>query len=166
MPDREIRHAELAEQYLPEDLLERFRERADRYDRENSFFHEDLTELIEQHYLTVFVPEEFGGPGLSLNQVSRLQQRLATAAPATALAINMHLMCTGVARALFERGDRSMDHVFTEAMAGEIFAFGISEPANDWVLQGSNTIAEPQDDGGYLLTGVRSSPRCLRCGRD
>ncbi|MGP5725407.1 acyl-CoA dehydrogenase family protein [Arthrobacter rhombi] len=155
MPDREIRHAELAEQYLPEDLLERFRERADRYDQENSFFHEDLAELIDQHYLTVFVPEEFGGPGLSLNQVSRLQQRLATAAPATALAINMHLMCTGVARALFEREDRSLDHVFGEAMNGEIFAFGISEPANDWVLQGSNTTAEPQDDGGYLLTGVK-----------
>lgn len=155
MTDRETRHAELAEQYLPDDLLERFRERADVYDRENRFFDEDFTELIEREYLTVFVPGEFGGAGLTLGEVSRLQQRLATAAPATALAVNMHLMCTGVVRAMFERGDLSLNYVFEEAMAGEIFAFGVSEPANDWVLQGSNTVAEPQDDGGYLLTGVK-----------
>ena len=155
MSDRETRHQELAERYLPEEMLERFRERAAVYDRENSFFHEDLTELREQGYLTLFVPEEFGGPGLTLNQVSRLQQRLATAAPGTALAINMHLMCTGVIRAMYERGDHSLDYVFEEAVAGEIFAFGISEPANDWVLQGSKTKAKPQVDGGYLLSGVK-----------
>ena len=155
MADRETRHKQLAEKYLPQDLLERFRERADVYDRENRFFDEDLAELTEQGYLTVFVPEEFGGAGLSLEQVSRLQQRLATAAPATALAVNMHLMCTGVVRAMYERRDKSLNYVFDEAMAGEIFAFGVSEPANDWVLQGSNTVAELQDDGGYLLTGVK-----------
>ena len=155
MSDREVRHAELAERYLPEELLERFRERAAVYDRENGFFHEDLAELRDQGYLTLFVPEELGGPGLTLNQVVRLQQRLATAAPGTALAINMHLMCTGVIRAMYERGDHSLDYVFEEAVAGEIFAFGISEPANDWVLQGSKTKAEPQDDGGYLLSGVK-----------
>lgn len=155
MKDRETRHTELAERYLPDDVLERIRERADGYDRENRFFDEDFAELIEHRYLTVFVPEKFGGAGLTLNEVSRLQQRLATAAPATALAVNMHLMCTGVVRVLFERGDQSLNYVFEEAMAGEIFAFGVSEPANDWVLQGSNTVAEPQGDGSYALTGVK-----------
>ncbi len=156
MPDQETRHAELAEKYLPEDLLERFRERADVYDRENRFFHEDLAELTEREYLTVFVPEEFGGAGLSLTEVSHLQQRLATAAPATALAVNMHQICVGVVRAMFERDDRSLTYVFDEAMAGEIFAFGVSEPSNDWVLQGSNTVAEPLADGGYQLSGVKT----------
>ncbi|MEO7349012.1 MAG: acyl-CoA dehydrogenase family protein [Terrimesophilobacter sp.] len=155
MTDREAQHAKFAAHYLPDDLLQRFRERAEVYDRENRFFDEDLAELVDNGYLTVFVPKEFGGPGLTLGEVSRLQQRLATAAPATALAINMHLMCTGVVRAMFERDDRSLTYVFDEAMAGEIFAFGVSEPANDWVLQGSNTVAEPQPDGSYLLTGVK-----------
>ncbi|MBK0419622.1 acyl-CoA/acyl-ACP dehydrogenase [Leucobacter sp. CSA1] len=155
MIDRETRHAQLAEEYLPEELLARFRERAAIYDRENRFFGEDLAELRERGYPALFVPEEFGGPGLGLHEVSRLQQRLATAAPATALAINMHLMCTGVVRAMRERGDRSLDYVLEEAMTGEIFAFGISEPSNDWVLQGSNTSAEVQPDGAYLLSGVK-----------
>lgn len=153
--DREARHAELAQRYLPDDLLARFRERAADYDRDNAFFHEDLEELRERGYLTLFVSADLGGPGLSLNEVSRLQQRLATAAPGTALAINMHLMCTGVVHAMRERGDTSLDWVLEEARDGEIFAFGISEPANDWVLQGANTKAVPQDDGGYLLSGVK-----------
>ncbi|MGB4137629.1 MAG: acyl-CoA dehydrogenase family protein [Microbacterium sp.] len=149
------RHAALAEHYLPDDLLERFRERAAVYDRENRFFDEDLAELKDAGYLRLFVPEELGGAGLGLGEVSRLQQRLATAAPATALAINMHLMCTGVVHAMAARGDHSLDWVLEEAAAGEIFAFGISEPSNDWVLQGSNSTAVPQDDGGYLISGVK-----------
>ena len=155
MTDRETRHAQLAKRFLPDDLLERIRERAAVHDRENTFFDDDLAELRETGYLTVFVPEEFGGPGLNLQEVSRLQQRLAGAAPGTALAVNMHLMCVGVVKAMVDRGDRSLTWVFDDAMAGEIFAFGISEPANDWVLQGSNTTAEPQPDGGFLLTGTK-----------
>jgi alkylation response protein AidB-like acyl-CoA dehydrogenase len=155
MTDRETRVSELAATYLPDELLERFRERADVYDRENRFFDEDLAELKECGYLTLFVPESHGGPGLSLFEVSRLQQRLASAAPGTALAINMHLMCTGVVKALADRGDDSLSWVFDEVMAGEIFAFGISEPSNDWVLQGSTTEAVPTADGGYTLTGVK-----------
>ncbi|MFC4140541.1 MULTISPECIES: acyl-CoA dehydrogenase family protein [unclassified Microbacterium] len=149
------RHAALAEQYLSAALLERFRERAAVYDRENRFFDEDLADLKDAGYLRLFVPEELGGGGLNLNEVSKLQQRLATAAPATALAINMHLMCTGVVHAMRERDDHSLDWVLEEAAAGEIFAFGISEPSNDWVLQGSKSTAVPQDDGGYLISGVK-----------
>ncbi|MGX1932717.1 acyl-CoA dehydrogenase family protein [Microbacterium resistens] len=155
MTDRLTRRAELAERYLPDALMERFRERAAVYDRENRFFDEDLADLVDRGYLRLFVPEEAGGPGLSLDEVSHLQQRLASAAPATALAVNMHLMCTGVVQALAARGDHSLDGVFAETMAGDIFAFGISEPSNDWVLQGSKTVATPQEDGGYLLDGVK-----------
>lgn len=155
MTDRETHHRELAEKYLPTEVLERFRERAEIYDRENRFFDEDLEELKALGYLTLFVPDAYGGPGLSLHEVTRLQQRLAGAAPATALAINMHLMCTGVVKAMADRGDSTLNWVFDEVMAGEIFAFGISEPSNDWVLQGSNTEAVPTADGGYLLSGVK-----------
>ncbi|MFA7498232.1 MAG: acyl-CoA dehydrogenase family protein [Leucobacter sp.] len=155
MTDRETRHTQLAEHYLPDALLDRFRDRAGVYDRENRFFDEDLEELRSRGYLLLFVPEKFGGSGLSMNEVSRLQQRLATAAPATALAVNMHLMCTAVIRSMVARGDRSLEYVFAEAGAGEIFGFGISEPGNDFVLQGSKTEATPLPDGGYRLSGVK-----------
>src|SRR5699024_7055003 len=153
MTDRETRLNELAEKYLPTEMCDRFRTRADVYDREHRSFDEDLEELKARGCLTRTAPASHGGPGRGLRERPGLLQRLASAAPATALAISMHLMCTGVVKAMNDRGDDSLNWVFDEVMAGEIFAFGISEPSNDWVLQGSNTEAVPTADGGFELTG-------------
>src|SRR5262245_3705716 len=76
---------------LTEDLLQRCAQRAPVYDRENRFFTEDFEELKQAGYLRMPIPEALGGPGLSLSQVCREQRRLAYHAPATALAVNMHL---------------------------------------------------------------------------
>lgn len=155
MTDRETRFADLQAKYLPEDVLARFRDRAGDFDRENRFFQEDFDELVALGYPKLFVPEDLDGPGLGMNVVSRLQQVLAKSAPATALGINMHLVWTGVARALLERGDDSHRFVLEEAAAGEIFAFGVSEAGNDLVLYGSQTDAEPSEDGSYRFTGKK-----------
>ncbi|MGX1701941.1 acyl-CoA dehydrogenase family protein [Microbacterium sp. NPDC055357] len=140
---------------LPDELLERFRARAVIHDRENTFPDEDLAELTAIGYLAILVPRELGGAGLGLAEASVLQQRLATAAPATALAINMHLVWTGVAKVLADRGIDSMRFVQQGAAAGEVFAFGISEAGNDLVLFGSDTDAAPRADGGYAFTGTK-----------
>lgn len=140
---------------LPEELLERIRFRAAQVDRDNVFPHDDLDELRAAGYLALFAPVEFGGAGLGLHEVSLLQQRLATAAPATALAINMHLVWTGVAAVLRARGIHDLDFVLRGAAEGEIFAFGISEAGNDLVLGGSDTHAAPQANGSYSFTGMK-----------
>lgn len=141
------------EDILPEELLELLRSRAAGYDQENRFFHEDLQDLADAGYLKVFVPEADGGRGLGLEAVAELQRRLATAAPATALAVNMHLVWTGVAHAMSARGDDSLDFVLKDAGQGEIFAFGISEAGNDSMLFDSGTVARPLPDGSYSFTG-------------
>lgn len=141
------------EEILPDRLLERIRSRAAGYDRDNSFFHEDLDELRDAGYLKIFVPASDGGLGLGLEAAAQLQRRLATAAPATALAINMHLVWTGVAHVLAARGDNSLDFVLREAGEGELYAFGNSEAGNDAVLFDSITEALPQPGGGYSFTG-------------
>ncbi|HWS49448.1 MAG TPA: acyl-CoA dehydrogenase family protein, partial [Microbacterium sp.] len=41
------------------------------------------------------------------------------------------------------------------AVAGDVFAFGISEGGNDLVLFGSDTDAVPREDGGYAFTGTK-----------
>jgi len=142
---------------LPDELLERFRGRAADHDRENTFPHDDLAELRERGYLRAFVPEHRGGAGLGLEQVASLQSRLAAAAPATALAVNMHLVWTGCAAVLHARGDDSLDLVLEDAAHDEVFAFGVSEPGNDLVLSDSVTSAEPTGDGGYRFTGTKVS---------
>ncbi|MGB4779091.1 acyl-CoA dehydrogenase family protein [Microbacterium sp.] len=140
---------------LPDDLLERFRARAAQVDRDNVFPEDDLAELKDAGYLGVLAPTSLGGAGLGLAEASLLQQRLATAAPATALAINMHLVWTGVAKVLADRGIDSLRFVHEGAVAGEVFAFGISEAGNDLVLFGSDTAAVPTGDGGYAFTGTK-----------
>ncbi|MBB2974934.1 alkylation response protein AidB-like acyl-CoA dehydrogenase [Microbacterium endophyticum] len=140
---------------LPDDLIERIRSRAAGYDAQNAFPVEDLSELTAAGYLSVLVPTALGGAGLSIAEVALLQQRLAGAAPATALAINMHLVWTGVAKVLADRGIDDLGFVQEGAVAGEVFAFGISEASNDLVLFGSDTDAAPQPDGSYAFTGTK-----------
>lgn len=141
--------------HLPDDLLQRIRERAPIHDRENTFPEADLDELRAAGYLSILVPTERGGAGLGLAEAALLQQRLATAAPATALAINMHLVWTGVAKVFSDRGIPGLEFVQEGAVAGEVFAFGISERGNDLVLFGSDTAAAPLADGGYAFTGTK-----------
>ena len=125
-------------------LLDRIRSRAAGYDAENTFFAEDLDELRAAGYLA---PR-------SLLETVRDQRLLAAYAPATALGINMHLVWVGVARVLRDRGDHSLDWVLDDAAAGELFAFGNSEPGNDLVLWDSLTTATAVD-GGYAFTGTK-----------
>ena len=144
-----------AKAYLPDDLIARIRERAPLIDAENRFPDEDLAELRAAGYLKILVPTDRGGAGLMLEQAAVLQQRLATAAPATALAINMHLVWTGVAKIMRDRGFDDLAFVQEGAARGDVFAFGISEAGNDLVLGGSDTIASPTADGGYTFTGTK-----------
>jgi alkylation response protein AidB-like acyl-CoA dehydrogenase len=142
---------------LSSELLARIRSRAAGYDRDNAFFFDDLEELREVGYLSQ----------RSLLETARDQRLLAAHAPATALGINMHLVWVGVARVLAERGDHSLDWVLDDAAAGEVFAFGNSEPGNDLVLFDSLTKVETVE-GGYAFTGTKIftslSPAWTRLG--
>lgn len=140
---------------LTDEMLQRFAQRAAEYDRENRFFTEDFAELRDAGYLTAPVPRELGGHGFTLADVCREQRRLGYHAPATALAINMHLYWVGLAADLWRRGDHSLEWLLLEAANGEIFAAGHAESGNDIPVLLSTTRAE-RVDGGYRFTGHKS----------
>jgi alkylation response protein AidB-like acyl-CoA dehydrogenase len=140
---------------LSEALLQKCRERAPVYDRENRFFQEDFDELKAAGYLLMAVPSEFGGHGFNLAQVARETRRLAQYAPATALALNMHNYWVGAAADVWRHGDRSMEWVLKEAAAGEIFAAAHAEHGNDLPTLLSTTKAE-RVEGGYRFTGRKA----------
>lgn len=142
----------LIKNVLSEEMLARFESRAATYDRENRFFEEDFEELRAAKYLLLPLPHQFGGAGMTLAEVCREQRRLAYHAPATALAVNMHLYWVGVATDLWRRGDVSLEWLLREAAAGEIFAAGHAESGNDVPVLLSTTKAE-RVDGGYRFTG-------------
>jgi alkylation response protein AidB-like acyl-CoA dehydrogenase len=137
---------------LSEEMLARFAARAASYDSENRFLQEDFEELRAVKYLLLPLPSEFGGAGMTLAEVCREQRCLAYHAPATALAVNMHLYWIGVAADLWRRGDVSLEWLLREAAKGEIFAAGHAESGNDLPVLLSTTKAE-RVDGGYRFTG-------------
>jgi alkylation response protein AidB-like acyl-CoA dehydrogenase len=141
-----------AKSVLTEEMLARFESRAATYDRENKFFAEDFEELRAAKYLLLTVPKEFGGGGMNMSAFCREQRRLAYYAPATALAVNMHLYWLGIAADLWRSGDTSLEWLLKEAAAGEIFAAGHAESGNDIPGLLSTTKAE-RVEGGYRFTG-------------
>jgi alkylation response protein AidB-like acyl-CoA dehydrogenase len=137
---------------LTDDMLARFDERAPVYDQENRFFDEDFEELRASGFLTLAVPTEMGGAGLTLDAYSKLARRLGYHAPATALAVNMHVYWTGLAADLLRSGDTSCKWILEKAAAGEIFAAIHGEAGNDVPLFLSTSQAE-RVDGGWSISG-------------
>jgi alkylation response protein AidB-like acyl-CoA dehydrogenase len=137
---------------LSNDLLRRCAQRTAGYDRDNRFFSEDFAELKEAGYLTMAVPRELGGRGFSLAQTCLEQRRLAYHAPATALGINMHVYWVGLAADLWRQGDKSLEWLLKEAMAGEVFNAGHSERGNDIPVMLSTSKAE-RTEGGFRISG-------------
>jgi alkylation response protein AidB-like acyl-CoA dehydrogenase len=140
------------ETVLTDEMLARFAARSPKYDRENAFFAEDFEDLRGSGYLRLAVPADLGGYGFSLAEVVREQRRLGSYAPATALAINMHLYWTGVAADLWRAGDTSLTWLLDETMRGAVFAAGHAESGNDIPVLLSTTKAE-RVEGGYRFTG-------------
>jgi alkylation response protein AidB-like acyl-CoA dehydrogenase len=140
---------------LTDEILIRCHERSGGYDQDNAFFTEDFQELRDAGYLTLPIPQELGGPGLTLAEVAKEQRRLAYYAAPTALAINMHLYWLGVAADLWRAGDTSLQWILEEASRGQIFAAGHAESGNDIPLLLSTTSAE-RVEGGYRFTGHKS----------
>ena len=145
---------------LPADLLARMDERAPRYDRTNTFFKEDFDELRANGFLTIAVPTEMGGAGMGLDDVSHALRKIAYVAPATAVAVNMHVYWTGVAADLLRSGDESMRFVLEEAAKGKVFAAIHAESGNDIPLLLSSSSAERVTDGwkinGHKIFGSLS----------
>jgi alkylation response protein AidB-like acyl-CoA dehydrogenase len=140
------------DELLTEEMLARFDERAPGYDRENRFFDEDFAELRASGYLSCALPVEYGGSGLGLHGYTQLARRLAYVAPATALAVNMHIYWTGLAADLLKMGDESCRFILEKAADGAIFAAIHGEAGNDLPLLLSTTTAE-KVDGGWEISG-------------
>lgn len=140
---------------LSEELLERCRERAPGYDRDNTFCHDDFRELREAGYLTLAVPADLGGAGFSMAELMAETRRLASHAPATALAVNMHHYWVGVAADLRRFGDPSLEWILERAAAGDVFAAGHAESGNDMPVLLSTARAE-RVEGGYRFHGRKS----------
>src|SRR5262249_44945325 len=140
---------------LSDELLDACRSRAAGYDQDNRFCTEDFEALRDAGYLRIAVPAELGGRGLNLAEVCAEQRVLARFAAPTALAVDMHLINTGVAADLWRSGDTSQEWLLKEAVDGGVYAYGNGEAGNDLPLLYSTAKAE-RVDGGYKFYGRKN----------
>ena len=80
---------------LADRLAEQFAGRGAEHDRQNTFPFENFREMHETGYLSLTVPEEYGGRGANPFELALAQERLARGCGATALAATMHLVYLG-----------------------------------------------------------------------
>ncbi len=75
---------------IAESLGPRFAARADHYDREASFPHENYADLKDAGLLALCIPEKFGGKGADLRTYALVSATLGKYCGSTALTFNMH----------------------------------------------------------------------------
>jgi alkylation response protein AidB-like acyl-CoA dehydrogenase len=137
---------------LDADVLERFRERAERHDRDGTFPYDDLTELRSIGWLAAAAPRSWGGYGLDLAQLGSEQRQLAHFAPSTALSTCMHHYWVGLAATLEASGHPFGARILGWVADGEVLASGHAEAGNDIPIALSTCRAERVSDG-WRLTG-------------
>src|SRR5690554_4711469 len=157
--DKYIRHdvdRQLVNQIEP--LIALFAERAPLYDESGAFPYENISDLSEAGYLSLTVPEEYGGQDISLYQLILLQERLAYGDGSTVLAVGWHM---GIMHQLgFTRHwpaplFRDFCHKVVEQ--GEMINSFVTEPNTGSPTRGGamQTYAE-KTEGGWMLTGRKS----------
>src|SRR5699024_4319540 len=148
-----------AERYvLVESVAKVFADRALGHDLKGTFPHENFADLKAIGYPLLTVPKAYGGLAISLSEMLKLQQLLASYCGSTALAIGWHL---GVIHHLGAHGVWD-EAVFAEVAHdvvenGALINNAASERATGSPTRGGRpeTVAL-EKDGGWLLNGRKS----------
>lgn len=99
------RQAELFQ--LVDQLSNKIRTRVNEGDKTGTFSKENLKDIKESGYVTLTLPEDYGGKSLSLYEFLLLQERLAVADGSVSLSIGWHL---GIMMELSEKSLWSKEH--------------------------------------------------------
>ncbi|WP_406690010.1 acyl-CoA dehydrogenase family protein [Saccharopolyspora sp. ID03-671] len=136
-------------------LAAEFAETAAETDRSGRFPVENVERMKEAGYLTLTVPEEFGGGGADLETVVRCQNILAGGCASTALAINMHLFGLGAAAEGWRNGEKETGPLFEMVSDGTVVGGSLTDAATGLNVRTSSTPARPVE-GGYVVSGRKS----------
>jgi alkylation response protein AidB-like acyl-CoA dehydrogenase len=127
--------------------------RATEYDRAAQFPTENFADLDEAGLLGLLIPTELGGRGADMVAYTAAIAELAEACGSTALIFAMHC---GATRLLAASPDPTARAVLRKVVdAGELIAWGFSEPGTGGNILNPGLRATPGDDG-YTLIGTKA----------
>jgi acyl-CoA dehydrogenase len=133
---------------IAEDLA---RVHADEVDREARFPVEAVTALREAGALSAFVPQDLGGPGVSLSAVARACQDLGRACSATAMVFAMHQIQVATIVRHLDRGSWFEDYLRDLCAHPRLIASVTSEVGTGGDMSRSIAPVRTADDGTLVL---------------
>jgi acyl-CoA dehydrogenase len=133
---------------LAAELAREFDARAADHDRENRFVFENYARIRESGYSRLPVPEELGGFGASMRQVSYAQAELAKGCGSTALATTMHLYNTLAQAWRWRNGAEAAATILRRIANDGVILMTSGGSDGLW----PTTVAE-RVDGGFRVTG-------------
>ena len=144
---------------IASELAKTFAKRANENDWEGRFPVENYSDLRDAGYLTLTVPQEFGGWGADMLEVVLAQQQLAQGDGSTALVMSMHLANIGkLAENVTEHNEFFARLCRSVVEDGAIINTAASEPATGSPSRGGKpaTTAQRQEDSSWIITGRKS----------
>lgn len=146
-------------------LKEKFRERARKNDKENSFPTENFSLIKEHNLLAILIPEKFGGYGANFFEYQQCLTEMAKGCAATASAFNMHNIVIGSLAGLKfdellpihqKRILPFIEKIFSWVVNNKtVFAAATTEPGIGARFSQTKTYFL-RTDTGYLLDGKKS----------
>ncbi len=140
-------------------LARDFATRADEADKIGKLPIEDVKALKESGYLTLSVPQTFGGQGLSMKDCVEAQLEIAQGNASTAMVAGMPTHIFGSASERNPWSDEAFEMLCKAAVNGAIINSVASEPAMGSPSRGGlpETNAVPNPDGdGWVVNGMKT----------
>jgi len=142
-----------------------FAERAFGIDQDASFPVDNYKELASEGFMTLTIPEEYGGHGFSLGEYAMVGAEIAKYCGATALTFNMHNSSMMWSRFMFELphltdADRAQfaplrERQFRRAVKDQgIYSQPISEAGQNWTSKPAQTECH-KVEGGWKINGFK-----------
>jgi alkylation response protein AidB-like acyl-CoA dehydrogenase len=142
---------------LMKEMSERFLERAAKVDEEGSFPYENIQELVDSGYTQLTIPKEYGGAGISLFELVRLQEQIAIGDGATSLSIGWHM---GIVKNLDEKKlweEAVYKRVVENIKKGALLNGAASEPQTGSPTRGGRpTTTAEKISNGWMLNGRKT----------
>jgi alkylation response protein AidB-like acyl-CoA dehydrogenase len=144
---------------LAAELADKFGERAEKHERENTFPYENYADLRQTDYLKLSIPMEYGGVGATLGEIVRAQVRLGEGCASTALVVSMHLAQIGRALDLHSWNASAKERIIKAVLdRGALLNNAATEPATGSPSRGGipTTRAVLQSNGDWLINGRKT----------
>lgn len=138
-------------------LTEKFRERAAKIDAEKGFPFENIQELKESGYTSLTLPKEYGGQGISLYELVRLQECIGQSDGSTALSIGWHM---GIIQDLGEKKpwkEEMLQLLFADVKKGALINSCASERQTGSPTRGGKPTTSAEKKGDRWIINGRKA---------